>query len=236
MTIAVPDYSSISKSLASASTIDSIVVVENSQNRPVSAPPDTRIPTFVNSINAPAFEATEASNNGNSIYYVSATASPASVVIGTTTQSIILSLPHAATTAPSNGQFLPVTNISVSQGNFTAPQSGWNGTQVNATVLPSINSAGYASVNEPTSTVTHITYVNTTSVVAATTSTITTYEPYGAYTGVGAMVRRQTCVLISAEIGGQWASWCNNWDGSTTVTYTSWQTTSEFFRLFVHKV
>ncbi|KAI1619864.1 hypothetical protein EDD37DRAFT_698293 [Exophiala viscosa] len=42
----------------------------------------------------------------------------------------------------------------------------------------------------------------------------------------GDVEKRQTCVWITATINGQQVGWCNNWDGTTTLTYTSWETTT----------
>lgn len=47
-------------------------------------------------------------------------------------------------------------------------------------------------------------------------------SPSGYDTGLG---KRQTCTLVYATLYGDVVSWCNNWDGSTVVTQTSFGTT-----------
>lgn len=65
------------------------------------------------------------------------------------------------------------------------------------------------------------------------------YEPDDSYDSpvspavVDELDKRQTCVWIYATIGGQQVGWCNNWDGRSTLTYTTWETTSEWHRLHV---
>jgi len=52
-------------------------------------------------------------------------------------------------------------------------------------------------------------------------------EPDPADTNENSFGKRQTCVMVSATIDGQLASWCNDWDGSTTVHESTYVTTSK---------
>lgn len=215
VTIAVPNHSSISKSLDSVHTIDTMLVVESSQDRPISDPQVTGVPTFINPIVAPAIQATEAPHLGTSVVYIPDTRQPFTVTIGSDTDSVTFE--SRSSTA--------VSALSSSARSFAIPSGGWNGTGTNTTYAQPASGSGATIGFGSSSTVTSITYVSTVTDVVTVTKlpSSTSYSE----SGYGAMVKRQTCVLISANFDGQWASWCNNWDGSTTYTYTSWATTGE---------
>jgi len=82
----------------------------------------------------------------------------------------------------------------------------------------------YASLDtDHDGTVTITTYLSTTTVdsLPATTS-----PPTNLSITARDLQKRQTCSMIFAEISGEWASWCNNWDGSTVVSYSTYETTT----------
>lgn len=61
-------------------------------------------------------------------------------------------------------------------------------------------------------------------------STVTVYPSQGTASSNMSMTRRgvqkrQTCSMVFASIFGRWASWCNEWDGHTTVKYSTYLTT-----------
>lgn len=211
VTIAVPDSAKISKSLASASMIDSIVVVEQSQDRPISNQPDFSVPTFINTIKASAFEATEIAPSGISPVYTpvgtDATHTPISEVdIGLTTISV--KLPNAGTIS-------------------TSPAA------VSSTHVPPVFASNSNDNSQTTSSISYDTTV--TIIVTATMPPVLAVSPSAVFpslmswpTGSAVHVKRQTCVLVSGDVGNhQTATWCNNWDGTGTLTYTTWATTGE---------
>jgi hypothetical protein len=252
VTIAVPNITSISQSLARASSIDSIVVVEQSQDAPASGPANTAVPTFINTIVASAYEATEVPGTGSTVIYVSVGPNTTnwsytpteSVVIGVTTISVV---PEAATETDSAITSQSVISITTTlHMSFTNPTSGWNDSNANATQVspllsPGISTNGSLSASASAlSTSTDTTYIATTTeeisiTVTAAPSVGSGYgsDPFPTLiiwpTSEKRVEKRQTCVMISADVGNhQTASWCNNWDGHTTLSYTSWETTSEY--------
>lgn len=132
---------------------------------------------------------------------------------------------------------------------FTSPPTGWNLTSTASTTL------------DPAETQETLTYSENISIVTVTTASVqvvTITEPsvatitanslasggYGFETEYGydipaptsengGIVKRQTCVWISATISGHVAHWCNNWDGQSVLTYTSWETTGTWSRWHV---
>jgi hypothetical protein len=136
---------------------------------------------------------------------------------------------------------------------FTSPLGGWNATGSNYSVWASgiaasgTGASGTGASYHPTSTVTITNIVATvTQTVAVSAAPSSPYIPpaYGSpgsssvygddpaassgdYGDYGDLDKRQTCVWITATIGGQQVGWCNNWGGSSTLTYTTWETTSK---------
>lgn len=141
-------------------------------------------------------------------------------------------------------------------GIFTGPKSyGWNSTS------STIAAGASGSVSRlPVPLVSHTTVTNLTTVfttmniteyptMSVTPTTISSYSEeteYGYGFGSGyasqsdfgtGLVKRQICTLVYATLNGNVVSWCNNWDGSTVLTQTSFSTTCKYrfnicFRIF----
>lgn len=253
VTIAVADSFSISRSLSSAASVDSVQVSQESEDAPVSEGPVVATVTFVHSIVVPAFEATEVSNSA-SVYYVSVGPNttdwgytPAeSITVGVTTVTVQPTSSRVPTHLPNiavNSTTLRSTTLTTAtvRPAFPGSFSGGNGTHWNSSVMGGGRTGSHATAG-PTRTLT-VTGLAATTMVPAyaapvpynTTITLSPTPPaqtgYGlassnlsySYNPIGV---RQTCTLVSAYINSQWASWCNNWDGSTTLAYTTWETTS----------
>lgn len=71
-------------------------------------------------------------------------------------------------------------------------------------------------------TVTH----TTTFAVYLSTTTVTSSPSANRSVIPRDIQKRQTCSMIFASIDGQWASWCNEWNGHTTVKYSTYNTTT----------
>lgn len=71
-----------------------------------------------------------------------------------------------------------------------------------------------------TVTATVITYAST--VTVAVTASVT---PPSNLSVVPKLHKRQTCSMIFAKINGDWASWCNNWDGTSVVSHSTYNAT-----------
>ncbi|KAK5257876.1 hypothetical protein LTR40_009021 [Exophiala xenobiotica] len=156
---------------------------------------------------------------------------PSATIVAEVTTVTVLPVPQPS---PNHGKGVVESNTTV-HAQFTSPAGGWNGTYSNTSSWSAATaSAGIASPYGVASTITVTNIVATVTQTAA--SSITTAPTYGygppqsnyappkASNNYG-IEKRQTCVWISAVIGGQEVGWCNNWDGSTTLTYTSWETT-----------
>lgn len=149
------------------------------------------------------------------------------------------------------------TNTTTGHVPFTSPSAGWNSTTnepitIDPTgtnpipVIPGSTLSPSTSASEPivTTNIVTVTAVTTEFVSPTGYSAPAITQPpsvadYGAVpaNGYDASVKafadgnlekRQTCVLIYATIGGQLASWCNNWSGRTVLTYTHWETTGNY--------
>lgn len=146
----------------------------------------------------------------------------------------------SAFSSPSAGWNNTHSNSSI-VGTGTAASYGWGtGTAGSFPLGTGTAGSGARSSDGAASTVTFTNFVHTItqSVTVNATSAATSEYPQPAYGygslesshGHDAMEKRQTCVWITATIGGQQVGWCNNWDGSTTLTYTSWETTSKWYK------
>ena len=130
----------------------------------------------------------------------------------------------------SGGYGVPGSSASVSWNTSVAGTGSWTG--------------GYgfsvpSTVESDVLTVTSTNYVDTvtaTNYVATSTVGGFSYPPGVNISGYGPVITpaatepnkleaRQTCTWVEAEGYG---SWCNNWDGSTTVSYSTYNTTGEF--------
>lgn len=244
VTILQQDPSSIAASMAS---VDTAQVRQSSELNPVSNSANTENPVFTHSIHVSGFEATELSNDGSSVYYVSKGPSttdwsykPSASIVAETTTVTVSPVP-----AHSSAQKGASTNITTGHLPFTSPSAGWNCTNtttaIDATGTNSLSiptgSTLSPSASEPayTTSIVTVTAVSTEFVTATTPSSSAITEPasvdaYDAAVEIfdnGNLEKRQTCVLVYATIGGQLASWCNNWSGRTVLTYTTWETTGK---------
>ena len=223
-------------------SVDTQQVIEQSQLLPISDKPDPNPTKFTHSVTVSGFEATEISNNGNggTVFYMSKGTSstdwsftPSKSIVAEVTTVTVLPVPQSAS---NHGKGVNDSNTTV-HAQFTSPAGGWNGTYSNTSSWSAATaSAGTASRYAAASTITVTDIVATvTQTAASSVSTAPTYAyvpPQYSYAPPKAsnddgIEKRQTCVWISATIGGQEVGWCNNWDGSTTLTYTSWETTGE---------
>ncbi|OAL38794.1 hypothetical protein AYO20_02000 [Fonsecaea nubica] len=139
---------------------------------------------------------------------------------------------------------------------FSSPSTGWNGTSDGSSIVgPTDASSGipatgtdfpygpptpYVSSTEVlptqpvyTATVTEVATVYATTLAPvsgygtpAYSYDISTYSNDASSPDSDDLEKRQTCVWISATIGGQEVGWCNNWAGGSTLTFTSWETTT----------
>lgn len=72
-------------------------------------------------------------------------------------------------------------------------------------------------------TVTETTYLST---VTVTPSESVPSSSSNSSVTVPSVQKRQICSMIFASIDGQWVSWCNEWNGYTTVKYSSYTSTT----------
>jgi hypothetical protein len=253
VTILQQDPSSIAASMAS---VDTAQVRQSSELNPVSNSANTDNPVFTHSIHVSAYEATELSNDGSSVYYVSKGPSttdwsfkPSASIVAETTTVTVSPVP-----AHSSAQKGASTNITTGHLPFTSPSAGWNYTNTDSTAIDATGTnplsipAGStlspsASESVYTTNIVTVTAVSTEFVTATDSSSSAITQPasvdgYGGLPSNGYdtpveifdnenLEKRQTCVLVYATIGGQLASWCNNWSGRTVLTYTIWETTGK---------
>ncbi|EXJ59637.1 hypothetical protein A1O7_03783 [Cladophialophora yegresii CBS 114405] len=137
-------------------------------------------------------------------------------------------------------------------GAFTSPYGGWNGSASAGSSLigPATANNGsdpigtgaypgtlpFMSGTDVQATLTQSQWTSTVTEIATVYATVPVESDYGYNTAaedhgtvtsdVGDLQKRQTCVWISATIGGQEVGWCNNWAGGSTYTFTSWETTT----------
>ncbi|EXJ85793.1 hypothetical protein A1O1_06161 [Capronia coronata CBS 617.96] len=142
----------------------------------------------------------------------------------------------SAFASPSSGWNITYSNSSIlgtGTGGYPTVGTGAAGSSIlaNGTGASGPRSS-YGAVS--TVTLTNIVHTITQSVtVNATSAPASGYIPpnYGYGSSKSSedhdnVEKRQTCVWITATIDGQEVGWCNNWDGSRTLTYTSWETTT----------
>lgn len=91
---------------------------------------------------------------------------------------------------------------------------------------PADTPTGAQKDTQPVVSETVTTYLSTIWVTAAAVkSPSPTTAPKNASTVTQSLQKRQTCSMVYAQMNGVWASWCNNWDGSTIVSYLTYNTT-----------
>lgn len=197
VTIVNGDPISIASSFSYASGIDSIVYQNSKEDRPTGEPPETTSIPFTHTANGPAIIGTDNPNDGTDIYHFASTGIE----------------PVATTTI----WFPPADPVVNAGANATGPN--WGG--VTTAKSTSTNYAGLDTDHDGRVTVT--TYLSTTTQYFLAPPT--TSPPSNLSVTARTLQKRQTCSMVFAVIGGQWASWCNNWDGSTIVSHSTYQTT-----------
>lgn len=248
ITILQQDPQSIIKTLAS---IDTDQVIEQSELLPISDIPDPNPTRFTHSISVSGYVATEMTGEGASVFYMSKGPSttdwsytPAATILAEVTTVTVLPIAQ-----PTTHNREAQTNTTVHPP-FTKPSGGWNGTNSNSSIWAAGTGTAVSGFSlAPTSTLTVTSFVFT--VTQSLTVSVTPAPTYGyippAYgysvadspadygyespassVDYGDLEKRQTCVWITATIGGQQVGWCNNWDGASTLTFTSWETTSRY--------
>ncbi|EXJ85135.1 hypothetical protein A1O3_05810 [Capronia epimyces CBS 606.96] len=256
VTILQQDPSAVANSMAS---IDTDYIIEQSELAPISNHPETTTPIFTHSVLVSGYVATEVSNGGYSVFYLSKPPSstgssytPSRSIVAEVTTVTVLPFSKAAKTAEQD-----VQTSSYGPSAFSSPSRGWNSTYDNSSILGTGTAgsfgwgtgtagssilgtgavgSGARSTSGAASTVTFTNFTHTVTqsvIVNATSAPASVYLPpgygYGSSEPSGdsdVVAKRQTCVWITATIGGQQVGWCNNWAGSSTLTYTSWETTT----------
>ncbi|OCT47397.1 hypothetical protein CLCR_03444 [Cladophialophora carrionii] len=251
VTILLEDPNAVASSWAS---IDTAQVSQEVVEAPVSAKPIGTV-TFVDSVRVSGFEATEPSNTpGASVFYMSksVTSSMEPTIVAKVTTVTVSPLPFAT----SHQQNIQVNTTAAADSNvhgaFTSPYGGWNGSASAGSSLfglatanngsGPIGTGAYPGTLPPVSgtdvqaTFTQLPSTSTVTEIATVYATVpfesvygydTTAYDHGTVTpDVDDLQKRQTCVWISATIGGQEVGWCNNWAGGSTYTFTSWETTT----------
>ena len=263
VTVGVPDPSSISSSLASASSVDSVQNSITSEEGPThsltySVPP----PVFTHPLVIPAYTASETAD-GTSVWFISVGPSTTdwhytptqtlSITYGTTYVTVLpvpSSSQHYNTTG-GNGtahvtltEHLTRTTTRTLHTAFTPDPHGWNHTSGYYPPGPTFGTAGTAGTagtGRPWGT--RPTFSHRSTVTFNATSATTTYS-IPSYSSLSLppisqppslpsygfpLEKRQTCTEISATFSnGHVESWCANWDGSTVVQHTSYETTSKY--------
>ncbi|OAP58937.1 hypothetical protein AYL99_06234 [Fonsecaea erecta] len=229
VTILQQDPNSIASSAASVDTAQ--VSIESIEN-PVSAQPYPETTTFIHSIYVSGYEATEVPNPGASVFYLSKgpgntnpTYTPSASIFAEVTTVTVKPVP-AVTSAQQQAQYN--TTNGTFNPSFSSPSAGWNGTlSGSSTVGVTASSAVSYGPPQPTQPVYTATVTAVATVFATTVVSVTASDGYDASSPSNeALDKRQTCVWISATIGGQEVGWCNNWAGGSTLTFTSWETTT----------
>ena len=205
----------------SIESIDTEQYLMESQLEPVSNGPYPASSVFTHTLDVGAYYATRIID-GTMYYYA----------------------PDPATTATESVPITTLTDIVTHPGPIPTDlghcinQTVHNTTFVTATISPSYVSLsdgdGYSIGSSDSSIILTSTYTSdvatvTTNVLPSSSprfsnSTVVYGSPLGEQTTSGELQPRQTCVEVSA---GAFGTWCNNWDGSTSLPYTTWETTSE---------
>ncbi|KAK6387689.1 hypothetical protein LTS17_000958 [Exophiala oligosperma] len=225
VTILQQDPNSVLSSWASEDTES---VHEQSQLLPISDHPDPNPTVVTHTVVVSGFEATEVSYPANpgTVFYQSKTGGISKPTVELTTFTVIPTFPSEPPTVAAQGKAVTATNLTFHTA-FTTSPSGWNGTKSNSTLWSAATGyGGSLPSEEPTSTITVTNTVATVTRVVggvgSVTSPVLSYgygpEPYGypPPDAANTVEKRQTCL---------WVGWCNNWDGTATVSYTSWETT-----------
>ncbi|KAK5952948.1 hypothetical protein OHC33_006069 [Knufia fluminis] len=197
VTIVNGDPNSIASSFSYASGIDSIVYQNSIEDRPTGNPPETTSIPFTHTAEGPAIVGTDDPNDSTDIYHFASTGEA----------------PVATTTI----WFPPADPV-------TAPVPNARGPNGNETTAATATSTDYASLDtDHDGKVTITTYLSTSTVYDLGRPTS---PPSNLSITTRDLQKRQTCSMIFAHISGQWASWCNNWDGSTVVSHTTYNATT----------
>jgi hypothetical protein len=240
VTVAAIDPSSISVKFSTMASIDTIEVIQKSQAAPVGFP--YPLPQYyTNTADAPLVEVTEVDTNTDGIPdYYKPNRPAGSTPVSTTTVTVLPTPPPAvgqAQAPPALG--LVQVNTTINTTSFytatTTRYGGWNASVPHATtsvggygpprppMIPSGASHSSSSSDDLSVTTTVVTVYRSTHTLSGTTKT--TAPGYGNFTIAHiskALVARQTCTEVDA---GRYGTWCNNWDGSTVVSFSTYETT-----------
>jgi hypothetical protein len=225
-------------------SIDTIEVIQESQAAPVGFP--YPLPQYyTNTADAPLVEVTEVDTNTDGIPdYYKPNRPAGSTPVSTTTVTVMPTRPPEA----GQGQALPPLRLpqvnttihtTINTTSFhtatTTHYGGWNSSVPHATtsiggygqprppMVPSGASHSFSSSDDLLVTTTIVTVYRSTHTVSGVTKT--TAPGYGNFTIAHiskALVARQTCTEVDA---GPYGTWCNNWDGSTVVSFSTYETT-----------
>lgn len=234
VTVADPNLASIASFTSYQASLDSEYYTVQSQDAPTGNGPYPASTTYIHTIDVPAYLATSVID-GSTIYYKSDSDVPETGSVPWETYTVSVGHQSAAP-LPNQGQGLNGTgsssvsatsNITHSYG--TLASTYWNSNQTSDTSL--IGGLGTNSTAAGVLTKTTTTHVATTTVNVNGTSDETQApsnpgygSPLNNQTSNAGLQPRQTCTEVSA---GAFGTWCNNWDGSTTLPYTTWETTSK---------
>lgn len=247
----VVDSASVSAQFSTQGQIDSIQAQQESQLAPVGEP-SSGTPTFIHTASATAYEATEAPGDGTSVYYVPKGPGepPESHAVATTT--VIVMPTQAPPPGPHRELNSTIFNTSVRTATATVTAySVWNTSAAGV----SASTGGYGIWDTSTGvsiggqdttlvspddtnifTATTTTYLATSTKAVFTQTTISTVVN-GSFTGYGdlptatspqpaVLVPRQTCTWVDNE---DYGGWCNDWNGETTVRFSSYETTGKIY-------
>ena len=225
ITMAIVGPTALAAEISSIESIDTEQYLMESQLEPVSNGPYPASSAFTHTLDVGAYYATRIID-GTTYFYAPDPSATATESVPITTLTDVVTHPGPVPTNPADG----------------INQTIHNTTFVTATVSRSYVSLsdGYEySIGSSDSSVIAggiLTSTYTTDVATVTTnvlpssspkfsnSTVGYGNPSGEQTTNGELQPRQTCVEVSA---GAFGTWCNNWDGSTTLPYTTWETTSK---------
>ncbi len=253
VTIVVVDSASVSQQFSTQGQIDTIQAQQDSLLAPVNEP-SSGTPEFTHTASAPAYEATEAPGDGTSVYYVSKGPGgpPESRPVATTVvtvlpmptpppprphreiNSTIFNTSFRTTTATSHGAWnTSVATAAASTGGYDVRATSVSGTGAlsgdhDSTLVSSDETDVFTAITT--------TYYTTSTKPVFTQTTISTLVNLN-FTGYGdlptiispqpaVLVPRQTCTWVDNE---DYGGWCNDWNGETTIRFSSYETTGRSF-------
>lgn len=190
------NITSVSESLSSAASVDTVQVSENNEFAPVSEPPATNPTTFTHTIIAPLIEATKAANSSSGVYYVSIGQNTTnwsytptqSTVVGTTTvivspvpafhSSANLTTTTSTTTHTTRTTTRSGTAYSLATGgayNGSSPYYPWTNGTNSSTLFGGASESGTPSKSYGTTVTVHNTTMTRYTTVVVTTVSVTAY-------------------------------------------------------------